>query len=172
MTLFFFDPARGIVARELTSGAETIAASNEAWPSGEPGVALGLVSFSVSPDGQSIAFTARDTIGKMALVEQRVGGEARELANVPAPNSLDLHGWTPEGDALIYSELRDDTKGRQLWRAPMDGRPPQRLVTPAALDIATSVYISLSPDGRKLGYTHVALVWDLWILENFLPAAR
>src|SRR5262249_51386305 len=66
-TLFFFDPLRGIVAREITSGAETIAASNDAWPGGKDGTAVGMLSFLVSPDGLSIAFTARDQNGKWAL---------------------------------------------------------------------------------------------------------
>ncbi len=170
--LLFFDPLRGIVARELTSGAETIAVDNEAWPSGQPGVAVGLLSFVASPDGRSIGVTARDKSGHLALISQRLGGERRELVNVSAPRWLDLHGWTPEGDALIYSELRGDTKRRQLWRAAVDGSPPQRLATPAALETSSASYISLSPDGHKLGYTDVATVWDLCILENFLPSAR
>ena len=61
------------------------------------------------------------------------------------------------------------TNRRQLWRDPVDGSPPQRLVTPAALETSSATNISISPDGRRLGYTDAVLVWDLCILENFLP---
>jgi len=171
-TLFYFDPLQGIVARELASGVETIAVSNEAWPSGQPGLAVGILSFVVSPDGRSIAFTVRDKNGNMSIIRQKVGGEFRELVKVSALQGLELHGWMHDGNDLIYSEMRDGPKPRQLWRAPADGSPPQRLVTPAALEASRSGYVSLSPDGRQLGYTDEAMVWDLSVLENFLPPDR
>jgi Tol biopolymer transport system component len=155
--------ARGIVARDLTTGEERIAVARDTRSF------VGWIG--ISPDGRSIAFVGwSEERGQQvrALEVQTLGGISRELVRVQAPNDLRFHSWTPDGQHLLYTTLARGRAGYSLRSVAVDGGEPQdmrfslgQIVNP----------ISLSPDGRTIAYPDRILWSDLWIRERFWPAA-
>ncbi|MBA3886489.1 MAG: PD40 domain-containing protein [Acidobacteria bacterium] len=79
---------RGLVRRELATGAETIEFDLESLPVSW----LPLQGFEYSPDGQSLAFTGppKETNELTALYLRRAGGEVSELLRVSRPEMISL----------------------------------------------------------------------------------
>jgi Tol biopolymer transport system component len=97
----------------------------------------------ISPDGQSIAFCARQNGKALLYVMQADGTKAHVLAD-----SLDLQGapaWAPDGRSIVSAA--DDHGVSHLFRVPMDGRSPASFVREYSLDPAWS------PDGRLVVYS-------------------
>ena len=88
----------------------------------------------VSPDGSMIAFESNREGSQNLYVADltRVGDTL--IASTPrrvtiADASHNLSGWTPEGDALLFSSYqeRDIYREEHMYRAPIDGGPVTRL---------------------------------------------
>lgn len=150
---FYLDRARGIVARNLTTGEERVVVATEASAS------LGV--FALSPDGQSIAFR-RTRNGVNTLEVQAMNGTPRTLVTLKdeALRSVD---WTPDSQDLLYS--KGPIEQRPLWRVSVRGGEPRdthfSLTTPANS-------ISFSPDGRRVVYTERVALTELWITRSVL----
>jgi Tol biopolymer transport system component len=72
-------------------------------------------SMSVSPDGQRVAFTARDADGVVRIWVRRLEAlESRPVAGTEGARSLT---WSPDSRSLAF------TVGRSLKRVPFDGGP-------------------------------------------------
>ena len=57
-----------------------------------------------------------------------------------------------------------------LFRAPIEGGEPQRI---GDLPVKSAWFtLHLSPDGRQLLAVTASENRELWVLENFVPAAR
>lgn len=114
--------------------------STELWR-GEGARVLGGPA--ISRDGRYVAFSVRQH-GKMLLYVMGADGmNARVVAD-----SLDLQGnpaWSPDGSSITSAAL--DHGVPQLFRVPINGRPPAILVREYSVDPAWS------PDGRFVVYS-------------------
>ncbi|WP_158788799.1 PD40 domain-containing protein [Granulicella sp. L46] len=97
----------------------------------------------ISPDGRSIAFSARQN-GKALLYVMQVDGTSAHIL----ADSLDLQGspaWSPDGRSIVSAA--DDHGVPHLFRIPTDGHAPASFVRDYSLDPA------LSPDGSLVVYS-------------------
>jgi Tol biopolymer transport system component len=133
-----------------------------------------------SPDGTSIAYVAQqnpapnDTTyyGPTHIkILDIASGQTRELVNVMPAAWRRIMAWTPDGKYLIYAtELyaNSPSDSARIWIVPASGGTPKQLGS----DLRDRVSeLSVSPDGKQLGFTLTTFRNELWALENFLPAA-
>ncbi len=115
-----------------------------------PATSTGDLFPMVSPDGTTVAFTRRTSGGGQDLFLVPVeGGEPERLTF----DSRDFagHGWTPDGDALLFSSNR--TGMYELWRVPASGGDVTRVSGIVARDPGRPV----AAPGR--------LVFEEWAFE-------
>ena len=78
-----------------------------------------------SPDGQTLAYVAQDSLSKMNLwVIPAQGGEARQVTR--AQESLFNLLWWPDGQSLVTRS----SKSGGIMRFAIAGGPPKRLTEP------------------------------------------
>ncbi len=105
----------------------------------------------VSPDGKTVAFVLRTTDleanrGRTDLWAVGVDGSGlRRLTTHEASDTEPL--WSPDGASIYFMSSRSGSS--QVWRLPVAGGEAAR-VTDLPLDLGN---LSLSPDGRRLGFT-------------------
>lgn len=94
----------------------------------------------VSPDGRTIAFTSdRDGRQRIWLKQLDTGAE---VPLSPGPGD-DNARFSPDGASVLYTRFEDT--GTSLWRIPILGGDPRRLLDDARQG-------SFSPDGRRLAF--------------------
>ncbi len=122
-------PREGGAAHRLTSGA---------------GLADGP---QFSPDGRTIAYTARVNGDAEVYTIAAAGGTPKRITYRPGGNYL--AGWTPDGRDLLITSMQDSVRLYfEMYRVHADGTGlPERLPVPSATDG------SLSPDGTHLAYS-------------------
>ncbi|MEJ5384982.1 MAG: PDZ domain-containing protein [Fimbriimonadales bacterium] len=97
-----------------------------------------------SPDGQWIAFVARDEGHPEVYVMPAAGGEPRRLTYQAAAR-VQVVGWTPDGQSVIYaSSAARPPREVWLWRVPLEGGLPQQY--PYGL----AHHISFGPNGAVI----------------------
>ena len=159
-----------IVAREYETGHE-----QEIYRAVPPARVYHLAA---SPDGERLAFLERASEKGPAAIKVigTSGGPAHELAKLPAPKSSGYGqpvfalAWTPDSNYLIYAPTRAAQQPEfELWRIAVHGGEPQHLgVTLAGL---LPYGLSVHPDGKSIALTAGTPVrFEVWVLENFLPA--
>jgi Tol biopolymer transport system component len=97
----------------------------------------------IAADGRQVAFTVLQHAKTLLYVMEADGTHARVLAD-----SLDLRGaptWAPDGHSITVAA--DDHGEPRLFRVPLDGRPPSRLLREYSVDPAWA------PDGRFVVYS-------------------
>ncbi len=119
-----------------------------------------------SPDGEWIAFTGQYDGDEQVYVVPAMGGVPRQLTYYPARGPLpprwgfdnQVHGWTPDGQKVLFRSLRDgtDTADSRLYTVAADGGLPQQLPMPE------SGAGDFSPDGGRLVYTPLARDFRTW----------
>lgn len=96
----------------------------------------------VSPDGKLIAFaSSRDGVQRIWL--KQVGGGS-EVALTAGPD--DFPRFAPDGSAILYVHIDRAAQRGSLWRVPVVGGEPRRLLD----DAGTA---ELSPDGATIAFT-------------------
>ena len=119
----------GVVARRLTSTGNV-----EAGPY-------------FSPDGKTIAYSAREPNGAENVYTLGAGGgEPKQVTYHPAGNYV--VGWTPDGkDLLVASPQQAVRTFLQLYRVHADGTG-----LPVKLPLPSATVASMSADGGRLAY--------------------
>jgi WD40 repeat protein len=114
-------------------------ASTELW---KPADEVLTAPAAVSPDGSQICFTVRKQGRKHLYIMSSDGTGIRPLAE-----SLDVRdaaSWSPDGKSIAVSA--DEGQGGRIFRIPVDGGQPQRIVDEHSYDPVWS------PDGRLILY--------------------
>ena len=167
-TLFYlrWGPAKTslMVAHDLATGQE-----RELHSVTEPSVYHSGVM--LSPDSRQLAVVVRDSEGRhqsLTLVPA-AGGEAREVLRITQlafPVSI---AWVPDGQGLLFvkqPEARDSKT--ELWLVPLQGGEPRKL----DLSAPNIRHVRVHPDGRRIALTSGVDRSEVWVMENFLPAAK
>src|SRR6185436_17916465 len=104
------------------------------------------------------------------------GGETRELFRVSEPQRIvNVYSgipWTPDSRNVLVR--RSTSAGSiELWLVPIADALPRKL----EIDVnrwatGNRGFISLSPDGRQIAFLTGQVTSEVWVLENFLPAAK
>ena len=117
--------------------------------------------YDLSPDGREVVSDAKGAVKIVSLN----GGEPRELFR-----GLAQHyrlRWTRDGRYII-AEARGAASS-EIWRVPAQGGTPLKL----DLSVPKLDYFALNPDNRRFAFSVTEeSKSELWVLENFLPAAK
>ena len=133
-----------------------------------------------SPDGASLAYViitpppAGSTwMGPNYIkILDIASGQTRELVQDKPAFQRRVMTWTPDGKHLIYATFAYfysvPGESARIRIVPASGGAPKQLGS----DFRGRVFeLSVSPDGKQLGFTLNTSRNELWALENFLPAA-
>jgi Tol biopolymer transport system component len=145
-----------IVERDLASGSEREVVRRKA---------LGVPS--VSPDGRYIAATSSSSL----LLIPIAGGEPRELLGVTAPERFWSYvAWVPDGRGVIVLRRGGGYGPGELSLVLVGDGQPRKLEIDMR-NFAGGAF-SVHPDGRQIAYLAGEQKYEVWVLENFLPAAK
>ena len=148
-TLVFVTDGPSIRKRNLETGEESEV------------LKVGTMSYDLSPDGRDVVFQVDGAVKTVSLD----GGEPRELFRGLA-KSYGLE-WTRDGRYIIARAL--GTASSEIWRVPAQGGTPLKL----ELSVPRMQFFALHPDNRRFAFTvNEGSKRELWVLENFLPAAK
>jgi Tol biopolymer transport system component len=114
----------------------------------------------LSPDGREVLFQVDGAVKTVSLN----GGEPRELFRASAQWQW-YYGlrWTRDGRYIIARA------GSEIWRVPAQGGTPLKL----DLSVPKMESFTLHPDNRRFAFSvNEGSKSELWVLENFLPAAK
>jgi len=114
-------------------------ASTELW---KPTDEVLTAPAAISPDGRQICFPVRKGIRQQLYLMTAEGTGIRPLAE--ALDVRDSVSWSPDGKSVVASV--EDGMGGRLYRIPVDGGTPERLVD------ENSYSPVWSPDGRLILY--------------------
>jgi Tol biopolymer transport system component len=153
-----------VLARELQSGTEREILRRDV-----------LQGSALSPDGRYLAITAFDMSSRSRtsvksgslLVVPVEGGQPHELLRVSAPETLgEFVKWLPDGKSLLFRKGPEEGPGgRATFRIPVEGGTPVKYGaewTPGPFSIRS--------DGRQVAFMTGQPKFEIWALENFLPA--
>jgi Tol biopolymer transport system component len=137
---------------------------------------LERIGYAVSPDGRWLSLALSGEKERALKVMPISGGEAREIWNSgKAKQGMPgfSHTWTPDGLSILFAASDpEDLPIWELWRVPVEGGiPPEKMGLRKRWGIWD---LTVRPDGRRLAFASRGGPSDeseLWVLENFLPAA-
>jgi Tol biopolymer transport system component len=117
--------------------------------------------YDLSPDGREVVSQVDGAVKTVSLN----GGEPRELFRGLAKR-YDLR-WTRDGRYIIARAL--DTASSEIWRVPAQGGTPLKL----DLSVPKMDSFTLHPDNSRFAFSvDEGAKSELWVMENFLPAAE
>ena len=117
--------------------------------------------YDLSPDGREVVFQVDGAVKTVSLN----GGEPRELFRGLA--QYYRLRWTRDGRYIIAQAL--GTASSEIWRVPAQGGTPLKL----DLSVPKMASFALHPDNRRFAFSvNEGSKSELWVLENFLPAAK
>ena len=113
-----------------------------------------------SPDGKYVVF-ASDRGGNENIYLKRADGVGDEEPLLETSGLFTTpHGWSPDGEYLVYHHLTKET-GYDLWLLPMTGerKPKAFLVTEF-----NETDAAVSPDGKRIAYrSDESGTWELYV---------
>jgi Tol biopolymer transport system component len=125
--------------------------------------------YDLSPDGREVVFEAKGAVKIVSLN----GGEPRELfRGLLAPPSWHYFlRWTRDGRYII-AQAGGAAASSEIWRVPAQGGTPLKLDLSVPKTGECGCF-TLNPDNRRFAFSvNEGSKSELWVLENFLPAAR
>jgi Tol biopolymer transport system component len=135
-----------------------------------------VLELALSPDGRRLVYLFIDgkTRSQRLMIMPAAGGPARELTGAKEDEAISTFAWTRDSSQVIFakcggSEQQSTTKAMcGLWRVATEGGEPQRLGLTADGILRG---LRVHPDGRRLAYGVWKFTGEIWVMENFLPAA-
>jgi Tol biopolymer transport system component len=157
----YADFRRGIFRLNVATGARRVIYVPP------PGVDIGMENLTLSPDGRTLAFHARnDAAGTAAIMLLPVeGGEARTLFAIRKPQAFTFQSfaWTRDSRQILAAISNDNRTG-EIWQVPVDGSLPRRIEFPA-MGVAV---LRLNPDGKTIAFQRANWRSEVWVLQDFL----
>jgi WD40 repeat protein len=152
-TLVFVSPVeREIRKRNLDTGEESVVVKRGA-----------VGGYDFSPDGRQLVFQVDGAVKTVSLN----GGEPQELFRGLA--QYYWLKWTTDGRYIIAQALGAAAATSEIWRVPAQGGTPLKL----DLSVPKMELFALHPDNRRFALSvNEGSKSELWVLENFLPAAK
>ena len=130
-----------------------------------------IIAYNLSPDGKWLAFKE----GKLGIICLRVipseGGEKRTLLRLETGGGINSIAWSPDGRYIYFAKWEKGSSKSEacsLWRIPAEGGDPVKY----DLTIDGLNTLSFHPGGKKLAFQSWRVVSEVWVMENFLPAAK
>ena len=126
----------------------------------------------LSPDGKQFACWNILKGTKSLVLIPTDGGRTREIFKdrsdvtqvAGTPTGI---AWTRDGRHLLFGRKIGPEK-TELWRIAIEGGEPQKVGV-----VSQGVYdIVLRPDGNRIAFSTRAYKPEIWVMENFLPAAQ
>jgi Tol biopolymer transport system component len=131
----------------------------------------GAANPALAPDGRRLAFFSPDEETREPLLrimdrEQRKPRILLRLAKSDSPYDV---AWTPDGRYLLFAKRVQHSGNAmsELWRIPVEGGSLERI----ALKTDLVRELRLHPDGRRIAFLDGTIATEIWVMENFLPAA-
>ena len=131
----------------------------------------------LSPDGQQFAFWRRNAKTGLAVLQvmPATGGQPRELFSIKGDFRIESGStptglsWTSDGGYLFFAaRTAPDSKEMALWRIPVTGGTPEK-----AGPLPDKVYhVAVHPSGSRIAFSTADPKHEVWVMENFLPAAK
>ena len=170
-TLFYIrgDPVsrtRRLVARDLQSGRE-----KDLFRVVPP---ARLTGSALSPDGQRFVLSIIPSPARPAAPVLKIlsaaGGEPRELIQFDKSERLLKVGvtWTSDSQSVLFMmKWKGEKGGIELWQISAEGGEPRKLW----VSKKRFLWLRVHPDGQHIAFSQHDLIYELWVMENFLPAA-
>src|SRR5262245_2754459 len=109
---------------------------------------VGMEEFpAISPDGKTVAFTARVRGRRQIWVRLLAGGAPLQITNDDADHQQPR--WTPDSSAIVYYSPSGGREDRTVWEVSALGGSPARRI------VSASTGGDVSPDGRRLAIVQV-----------------
>jgi len=160
--IYLSSDQKSIVVHELKTGREK-----------EFNLGAEIRRVEVSPDGSQLAFRfSFDNLNKLWVIPS-IGGEPRELLELPENERIGGWCWTHDGRHVVFLK-RKLLRGRrlsegELWQVAAEGGKPKKL----NLSMKRGGELSVHPDGRRITFTRrTGQGLEIWALENFLPKLK
>ena len=129
-----------------------------------PGVSVGSIGFSISPDSKQVAFLVLrggHTDLTIGLVDLDTGPHPQRRLIDPDPRISGLPRFTPDGKALVYPIHVNQTEN--LWLHPLNGSQGKQISNFKNDYIKDFAY---SPDGKRLAVFRDHLESDVVLLRD------
>ncbi len=159
-TLFYLgyestSKTKHLMARDLETGRE-----KELVQTGSSGSKV-LRRWALSPDGQQLVLSTRlkltDWPWALRIISAK-GGESKKLLGAVIGEVT----WTADGQNLLFTK-----QDKKLWRISAEGGEPQEL-----WEWKESFRdLRVHPDGQHIAFVTRGYMYEVWAMENFLPAA-
>jgi serine/threonine-protein kinase len=162
--VYFNVASHAFLARNIQTGAEDVLLDARA-----EGIEVGVARCGVSPDGQTLAFTASvregETVTSSITVKIPGDGPRRELVHAKSPAVVLFQDWTPDGQWLLFTRSTGSASDpTALWRVSIHSGDPQ----PLGLSMVGLRAVSVRPDGSQITFTAGWPKKEIYVMENFL----
>ncbi|QQS31783.1 MAG: PD40 domain-containing protein [Acidobacteriota bacterium] len=108
-------------------------------------IMTGVGRFSISPDGERVAYTTRNTDeGSIDIMITGLNGSETEVVTSVTSGVSTIPGtisWSPDGKKLAFSRIASSTKiGYELVTVSVDGLDIRSILVPGLSEIATTIW--------------------------------
>jgi len=142
----------------------------------QPGYIVGRNAFyphdlATSPDGQFLAFTARDmeTLEYILKIIPSSGGKPVEVLRWKKGKIITTADWTSDGKELLFAESRFQRGYKfEFWRISVEGGEPQKI----GLSMDRVYMLSVHPDGQHIAFRAGQRIKEIYAMDNFLPVDK